>query len=84
MKTTIVHVKLTPFLCFSDLISLIFTPSCNSIKKDKPLVKLIRRFRHYIIGLKCESNKEYTFLFSFPNREILLIFRKELDSLVNT
>lgn len=84
MKITTLHVKLTPHPCFSDLISLIFTPSCDSLNKEKPLIQLIRRFRHYIVGLKCESNKEISFLFSFPNREILLIFREELESLVNT
>ena len=78
--TTITFEPITRKILLEDLFVYIFYPSEN-MQIDES-VKFLRRYRNFIVSIeKIENANSYEIKFHFPRREILLSFRKELNSM---
>lgn len=80
MKITTVCITFSEKYLLEEMFSLIFYPSFK--EEVSSIIKCFRRYRIYIIGLQYQSNNEFSFSFTFPNRDILLRFRQEFATLV--
>ena len=77
MKITTKTLKFVEYYTLEEFFSMIFQPHLDVQVAD--IIKLLRRYRHYIVALQYMGDKTFAFSFSFPKREILENFRIEYE-----